>query len=272
MEQRIQARRARQAAAHPELAVVIPSTPEWPDPPRPARPDGLAELPLSGRAGGKAELLRVSLSHRWAVTGTTGSGKTTFTKALIRRLRKLWPHASVYVLDSKKAGDFDTWPGIVTGDHVPEPIRSAGGGVQVWQPDIGDMGAYDSWFRRILGAHDRTRPAILMIDELSSVAPNRERSPDGLTLLYKQGRGKAVSVVTLTQGVIDIPRNVLDQTTHLVRFRLQNDYDARRADRLLWRDGRPREPEAAHGFNYRRLDIPSVAPLQFDDAREMLSA
>lgn len=237
---------------------------------RPVRPDALAELPLCGRPGTQGDVLRVSLSQHWAVVGTTGSGKTTFARMLLRRVQRLWPHVSLYVLDSKAAGDFTHFPGLYTGDEAPKPITGAAGGVQVWQPDTNDLDEYDTWMRGILRGHDRAHPALVMIDELSSVAPNRHRSPDGLALLLKQGRGKGVSVVALTQAATNIPPEVLAMATHLVRFRLQNDYDARRADGLLWRDGKPREPEAAHGFHYRRLDTPSGAPLCFKDARELL--
>ena len=237
----------------------------------PPRPDGLAEFPLSTRPDGPGTMLRFSLSHRVVIVGTTGSGKTTAARMFVRRAQQLWPHVAIYALDSKCAGDFDRWPGRVPGDDVPPIIRGADGGVQVWQPKHNRiLDAYSAWMERILEGHDRERPALVLIDELSSVAPSRERYADGLELLLKQGRGKAVSVIALTQNAVGIPPDVLGQTTHLMRFRLQRDTDARRVDDLLWRDGRVREPEAAYGFHYRRLDVPSDAPLQFTDVRELL--
>jgi energy-coupling factor transporter ATP-binding protein EcfA2 len=235
--------------------------------PKPVHPDGLADLRLSDAPEGAQ--IRVSLSHRWAIVGTTGSGKTTFARLLVQQLRALWPHLSLYVLDTKDAGDFAHWPGVVTGDAAPQALR--GPGVQVWRPDLGDITQFDEWFRRILRSHDRTRPALVFVDELSSIAPNRERYPAGFAMLLKQGRGKAISLVTLTQNAVNIPRDVLAATTHVVRFRLQNDSDARRIDGQLWRDSRPHEPEAAHGFFYKRLDVPSDAPLTFADARKLFA-
>lgn len=238
---------------------------------RPARPDGLAEFPLSPRPDGPGALLRYSLSHRVVIVGTTNSGKTTAARLFVRRIQQLWPHVSLYALDSKCAGDFDKWPGLVKGDDVPPILRSERGGIQVWQPKHNRiLDAYSAWMESILEGHDRSRPALVLIDELSSVAPSRDRYADGLELLLKQGRGKAVSVIALTQNAVGIPPDVLGQATHLMRFRLQRDQDARRVDDLLWRDGKIREPEAAHGFHYRRLDMPGDAPLQFSDVRELL--
>lgn len=211
--------------------------------------------------------MRVSLAHRVAIVGTTGSGKTTFARLFVAQLKRLWPHLSLYVLDSKDAGDFARWPGVVTGDSAPRVLR--GPGVQVWRPDLGDPAEYDEWMARILAGHDRTRPAVVLIDELSSIAPNRERYPAAFAKLLKQGRGKGICVVSLTQNAVNIPRDVLAQTTHLVRFRLQNDSDARRVDGQLWRDGRPHETAAAHGCYYRRLDTPGDAPLYIADARAL---
>ncbi len=241
--------------------------------PRP-RPDGLAELRLARGvttpdAPAGVDALRVSLSHQWAIVGTKGSGKTTFARLLLRRAQELWPHVSIYVLDSKVSGDFAGWPGLRTGDAAPGIIGGADGGVQVWQPDLGDLGQYDEWMRKILRGHDRNRPAIVLIDELSSVAPNRERYPAGLDLLMKQGRGKAIAIIALTQNAVNIPPNVLGQTTHVARFRLNSDTDARRVDGLLWRDGRIREPDDRFGFCYKRLDTPADAPLVFKDARQI---
>lgn len=201
--------------------------------------------------------LRVSLSDRWAILGTTGSGKTTFAKRLVRELRALYPGLPVYALDSKGAGDFDGWPGRVESNDAPGADRLVDG-VQVWAPPYTDRAEADRWLQAI---YERRRPAVVYIDELSSIGGKSGRDyPRGYQVLLKQGRGLRISVITLSQEVAGMPRQVLGQTTHLVSFRLLNEFDRREADSLFGRSHprgtarEAREPRALHGFHYARLD------------------
>lgn len=198
----------------------------------------------------------VSLSDRWYILGMTGSGKTTFAQRLFAALRGLYPYAHLYALDSKGGDDFAGWPGLVTTDAPPAPLppaREGVGGVQVWQPPMDDPDAYNAWLEAILKAR---HPAVVYIDELSSLASSQSGTayPLALAKLQKQGRSLGICVITLTQEAAYIPRQIAKQATHFVYFRLQNDrHGVAQATDLLGFE-RPREPEAEYGFFYRRLN------------------
>ena len=217
--------------------------------------------------------LHVSLSDRWFVPGFTGTGKTTFSKRLLEEMRRLYPVAQVYVLDSKGNGDFDGWPGEVETDEPPDPL-SGPGGVQVWRPSLDDLPTYDEWFHKLLrGGFELTvredgqrrvkRPKILLIDELSSICTRSGETVAGFQKLLKQGRGLWESVIVLTQEIAYIPRQVRNQTTHIVRFRLNDDYDSRKVDALIGHKER-HEPQKTFGFWYARVDTPRRRAIEYD--------
>jgi hypothetical protein len=205
---------------------------------------------------------RVSLSDRWMIAGATGSGKTTLMKRLIKALHEFYPQVPVYILDSKQAGDFTGWPGARWDETAPGPIDR---GFQVWQPPVDDPTEYGNWLGKI---HRDRRPAIVVIDELSSLAAGHDsraiRYPHNYALLLKQGRGLSQCVISLTQEAAYIPRQTLNQTTHLIRFWLTDDYDSRKLDQKMGRAKRGKpladdlNPKHQHGFWYARLDKPPI--------------
>jgi hypothetical protein len=215
--------------------------------------------------------VHAGLGDHWTIAGMTGSGKTTFTKDLIWSLHRRFPQAHIYILDSKQAGDFTEFGAPIRAAAAPMPITGAGTRaeplIQVWQPPIDDVGEYDVWFKRIL---KNRHPAIIIVDELSSIGGNSGRSyPVGYMQLLKQGRGLHISVITATQEAAYIPRQTFTQITHLVRFRLLNKHDGREIDRQL---GRPDHqiglnPAGKYAFLYRRLTDDSAAVPFYDKDR-----
>lgn len=168
-------------------------------------------------------------------------------------LGRLYPLANRYICDSKGAGDFDEWPGHTDSERAPALPRGEGRW-QVWTPPDDNRDEYGAWFQRIL---KRREPAIVLVDELSSIGGKDGTDyPDGYRRLLKQGRGLHISVITLSQEWAGMPRQAPGQTTHLLRFRLLNEYDRKAADKLLGRPWDPdsSEPEEEHGFIYSRLD------------------
>lgn len=205
----------------------------------------------------------VSLEDRWLLLGTTGSGKTRFAKELTKRLHAIYPDTPVYILDSKALDDFTEWySGLVQGPEIPAPIDS---GFQVWQPGQDNFAAYDQWFEQLLHTPG---PAIVLIDEISSLGKGKgDIAPPGFQKLLKQGRAAGKSVINCTQEYSYVPRQIKNQTTHVVNFRLLPGPDLRFANVFLGRDGKAPPPRGRYGFFYRRTDsgAPAIEYAKFQD-------
>jgi energy-coupling factor transporter ATP-binding protein EcfA2 len=210
--------------------------------------------------------IEASLQDRWTIAGITGCGKTTLAKQLIQELKRSYPAAHVYILDSKGAGDFDDVPGFRIYDEVAPDALKTPGATLIWTPPYDNLLSYHQWFEKLLQARD---PAIVLIDELSSLTGEKQNAyPVGYAKLMKQGRGLDISVVSLTQEAAYIPRQTFGQTTHLISFRLEDEHDRRKLARKfnIAADRSPRHP---YGFFYRRLDRP-VGTYEYRDWREFL--
>jgi len=235
------------------------------------RPDTAVTLfPFSARTPHRsyrlASGLDLSLEDRWLWCGAIGCGKTTGARGLIGGLRKLYPMASVYTLDSKGDRMFDHEANLVQTEEPPPPL--APGASVVWRPPTDDLGAYDAWFESILKTR---RPAIVFVDELSSIGKAHGQSfAPGYAKLLKQGRSLHQCVITLSQEAAYIPRQVTGQLHHLIRMRLLDEYDAKKLDRLAHGKHDPRrEPLRPHGLWYKRLDR-ATAAREFSDWRSLL--
>jgi hypothetical protein len=197
----------------------------------------------------------------------TGSGKTHFAKTLIRNLARLFPGACLYVLDSKGAEDFTGFPGLVETEEAPGALTGRSR-VQVWRPPSDNFAAYDVWLGNILKAR---RPAIILIDELSSLAKGASGQdyPPNFAKVQKQGRSLGLCSIVLSQEAAYIPRQIRTQATHFVYFGVQDDpHGEAQAMRLLALNPKePRRPSALYAFLYRRLNPRPEAAREYRGAQ-----
>jgi hypothetical protein len=210
--------------------------------------------------------VHISLEDRWVACGFKGCGKTTLARQLVSGLARLYPMASVYILDSKGDRLFDRYANLVESE-APPPALAPGASV-VWRPPDDDIDAYSAWLNSILKTR---RPAIVFIDELSSLGKNSANSfAPGYAKMLKQGRSLHQCVITLTQDAAYIPRQTFGQLDHLVRMRVLNEHDAKALDRFAHGTHDPRrEPSHPHGLWYKALGRAEPAR-EFDDWRALL--
>lgn len=211
--------------------------------------------------------LNINIGDRWAVIGGTGSGKTWFDRVLLKTIvgqaaasGRLVP---VYILDTKLQGDFSefTRPDIgqvARGNDLPKLLSpKERRPFLVWQPEEDDLDLYDAFFKKIYQAR---RSCIVLIDELSSITnTNASRFPRYYDILLKQGRGMDIGLISNTQSPAYVPANLVRQATHLLRFRLNDEYDSKKLAKQLGRQyGDEWNPPDEFGFLYRNLSRPKL--------------
>lgn len=186
---------------------------------------------------------------------------------MVRELWKLFPDASVNVLDSKRDEGFDSWPGLLYAEGAPAPAEP--GRLVVWRPDIDELAAYDRWFQSILKARRR---AIVLVDELSSVCDKQGHPTVNLNRLMKQNRSLGITLMIGTQETHWIPRNTLGQTVHVLRFALLHPRDANAIDTSYLGLEARREPIEKHGFLYCNVTHNPRRVFEYGSIRELLRA
>lgn len=225
--------------------------------------------------------IQIKLGDHYAIVGATGTGKTHLNDRLIRLIagatRGFLP---IYILDSKcpmarpDKSDFKSYfraKGIGkrhTGQKVPPVIRPRGRDfVQVWTPEEDDLDMYDSWFKQI---YQEGAPALVVVDELSSVTTEQGKGTRYFNILLKQGRGLEISMDNLTQSPAHVPQSLLRQAMHVLRFRLNDEYDSGKLTKAMGRKV-TEEPAHEHGFWYRNVQVPvaKMPAVYYEDAAEL---
>lgn len=199
----------------------------------------------------------ISLKDRIAVYGMTGTGKTTWVRELLPRLKALVPQVGINIIDSKGQNEYnDMATRLYVGPDAPPPARP--GEILVWViPGRVDKVQLDEFLHNVLAAGG---PSITVADEIANYSQG-DGFIEGLDLMLKQGRFSAKMFIGMSQEYAGNTRNLFGQTTHVLRFHLLDTYDAREVNKKLGLPTPPRqqpkEPPLPYGFFYRRVDRPS---------------
>lgn len=169
----------------------------------------------------------------------------------------------VYVLDIKMR-DFGDWPGIVRTDGKAPPEPEENQRVQVWQPISEIPEEIEKWLWHVW--HDA--PAILKIDELSALNYGSKNTSEEYNKILKLGRALPITTIAHTQELVEIPRNLIGQSDHIVRFRLKHPYERRMMRNLM--EMEVEEPPDPYGFHY--LNTNGGEPVYFKDYKEFFGS
>jgi energy-coupling factor transporter ATP-binding protein EcfA2 len=202
---------------------------------------------------------RVDGEH-YAIAGKTGSGKTYFSKKLYSKLAHKY-RLHIYIVDSKKQGDFTTRDGrIIRSFSPPDPFSSLEPDIQIWQPVEDNDDMYSSFYNNILKAGI---PAIVVTDETKNIMVKKD-PPRGYTLLLTQGRLPGIHTISCTQEVAKAPRQMFSQASHICCFSLFNAYDENLMKRYLKiYSKKPLPFQGKHSMIYIQPDIdgePKIFP------------
>lgn len=211
--------------------------------------------------------VEIKIGDHFANVGSTGTGKTVFTRELVSQMAYAGEgFIPVYILDTKgqidapEKSDFKDFfrPGIgkrYTGNAVPPVINPKGKDFfQVWTPLVDDLEMYNEYFK---GIYQAKRPAIVLVDELSSVSKNRGSVTRYHNILHRQGRGLGISVINNTQSPTFVGETILREIMHLVKFRVNNPMDNKKLSGYMGREVE-KEPIDPYGFYYRNVTVPTA--------------
>lgn len=219
-----------------------------------------------------------SLEDRFALIGMTRTGKTTVARQIVRKFAQSYPGLRIHIFDPKDTGDYD---GIMRGlagasslpiYHIrskqpPDILRQSG--ILIWHPKGSGFEDMERFFRALA---DDPEPSLTVIDEtrrLSKRMGDGTSYPLSVATLMQEGAGNLHAVMVLLQEIAGTARQFMGQSTHVLRFRLENAYDERATERRFARARRAgritnEEPSHWHGFFHSRVDA-------LDQAREYSS-
>lgn len=190
----------------------------------------------------KASGFRIKRSDRVFVVGTTGSGKTSLSKAL------LYGSPDVVVLDPKRTFELpETWEHTTYFD-LSSLTNHKGPSTAIYRPIYSEMEAKDpcEGFFKWAFARGNT---LIYVDEIVSVV-NETRIGESYRAVLQLGREKNVACWSATQRPANIPKPILSESEHYFVFRMRTIEDRKR---IYDYTGRPEflQPiRDEHGFYY----------------------
>lgn len=199
----------------------------------------------AGRGGARAV---VNPGERVTIVGTSGSGKSTFLRHLIRR------YSRAVLLDVKLDDPLPDWHHSVGAAALVRDFPARAARV-VAQPAPYDD--YVEWFDQVCRHCFRIGAVAVAIDDLpAELTVNGRRSP-GLEVLYKQGRSRLVTTLGCIQRPKTMPLVMLSEASQLYVFGLHLEDDRARIRELI---GDYPQPRTRHGFVFARPGM--AAPVE----------
>lgn len=201
---------------------------------------------------------------RGIVIGATGSGKSTASMWLLRRI----PRVPTVIYNTKDEKMFAELPNVARADYFDDVLKLVDDGqtdyVDFHPPskELNRPEILDGYLWRHL--HElQDIPAY--IDELYSF--HRRGDPfDGLTALLTRGRGAGITTIMATQRPAYISMFSLTEAQHFYIFRLSHKHDHKRVSNVVDGYDTVKKPGefGFHYYNIRDRQLREFAPIRPD--------
>jgi DNA helicase HerA-like ATPase len=202
--------------------------------------------------------MNFKLGDHFGLFGGTGSGKTSILKEFLKQFAiQTEGKIPIYLFDTKMDGALSEFYRKGVGvryfgnEKLPPLLNKDNSPFVVISPEFDDKGFYDAVFEQI---YRNRRPALVVIDELSSVT-NNQYPPKYFDILFKQGRSLGISMLVGNQAARYLPTTVVDQLMHVIVMNLNNKRDWNKMEDLIGEHAKTK-PAHQHGFYYRNLKYP----------------
>lgn len=182
----------------------------------------------------------IGRNDRVFIVGTTGSGKTSLSKAM------LYGKPNVVVLDPKRTFTLpDAWAHSIYSDmgalsEHPDTTTA------IYRPEIAEMEKGCEEFFEWIFERGNT---LVYIDEVMRVT-NAHRIGRGYATILQLGRERGISCWSATQRPANIPLVIMTESEHYFVFRLRNEDDRKRLYSYTGADEFLKIPRDEHGFYY----------------------
>lgn len=171
--------------------------------------------------------IKIPSDQRAFITGKTGSGKTFFTRRLVKPVRRL------VVLDSK--GTLTTW-GLEEWDRDSRKRLANGEDVRVRVAIEAGRDPARFWEDVLEEAYNAAN-VMVYLDEASQIAQGPNPSP-WLNSVWTRGREYGVAAIAASQRPRQIPRILISEAEHIVMFRLNLPSDRDYMADMIGEEGR----------------------------------